>query len=353
MRSLVPAGSGEAGAEQDRMSTSLLSHSGPVRWGILGPGAIAHKLAQSVQARGDDNVLVAVGSRDLGRASEFAAKYGIPNAHGSYEALVNDPDVDVVYVCTPHPMHKEHCLLAIAAGKHVLCEKPFTINRGEAEAVVAAARAKGVFLMEAMWSRFFPLMAELRRRIAEGVIGDVRMVQADFGFRAGYNPEGRLFKPELGGGALLDVGVYAVHFASWFLGTPDRTSGLATLCGTGVDEQAAFVLGHPSGALAVLSTAVRTNTHYEADILGTDGRIRVHASWYHPVRATIFANGAEPVELEFEEPPVGFVYQVDEVTRCLRAGRTESEVLPLDESLDIMGTMDALRAPWGVRYPTE
>lgn len=335
------------------MSSSLLSHDGSVRWGILGPGAIAHKLAQSVQASTTGNVLVAVGSRDQARADAFAEKYGIPHSHGSYEALCADPDVDVVYVCTPHPMHKEHCLLAIAAGKHVLCEKPFTINRAEAQEVVDAARAKGVFLMEAMWSRFFPMMATLRERIAAGTIGDIRMVHADFGFRAEYNPEGRLFKPELGGGALLDVGVYAVHFASYFLGTPDRVTGLATLCGTGVDEQSAFVLGHPSGALAVLSTAVRTNTHYEADILGTNGRIRVHSSWYHPVRATVFANGAEPEELTFPEPPVGFVYQVDETNRCLREGRAESNILPLDESLDIMGTMDTLRAGWGITYPSE
>jgi len=335
------------------MSTSLLNHAGPVRWGILAPGAIAHNFAKAVQASDTGNVLASVGSRDLGRAREFAASHGIPNAHGSYEALVADPAVDAVYIASPHPMHKEHCLLAIAAGKHVLCEKPFTINAAEAREVVAAARAQGVFLMEAMWSRFFPLMAALRAEIAAGTIGELRMVRADFGFRANYNPESRLFKPELGGGALLDVGCYTIHFASYFLGNPVAVASLATKCGTGVDEQSAFILQYDAGAMAVLSTAVRTNTHYEADLIGTDGRIRIHASWYHPVRATIHAVGADPRDIAFDPPSVGFVYQVDEVAACLRAGKRESDILPLDESIAIMETMDTIRGQWGLTYPGE
>ncbi len=325
---------------------------GNIRWGILGPGSIANKFVQGVQFLTDSEV-VAVGSRDLGRANEFAGKYGIPNRHGSYEALVADPDVDIVYVATPHPMHKDGCLLALNAGKPVLCEKPFTINAKEAEEVIRAARERKLFLMEAMWSRYFPAMAKVRELIESGAIGEVRMVQADFGFRGSYDPNGRLFDPELGGGALLDVGVYVISFSSMILGEPERVSGMATLCESGVDEQAVMTFAYKSGALTVLSTAVRTNSAHEARILGTNGRIAIHSHWWTPVRLTVTRDGKDDEEITLPFESTGFNYEAAEVARCLREGKLESDVMPLDETLSIMRTMDTLRAQWGIKYPME
>jgi len=325
-----------------------------VRWGILGAGSIAKRFTEGANFLPDANV-VAVGSRDRSKADQFADAYDIPHRHGSYEALVGDPDVDVIYVATPHPFHKEHALLALNAGKHVLCEKPVTINAGQLQEMVDTARAKKRFLMEGHWSRCFPVMAKIREALKAGDIGEVRLVECDFGFRSGVNPEGRLFNPALGGGALLDVGCYTVSFASMVLGAPDRVQGMATIGETGVDEQAGMLLGYPSGALAVLSTAVRTNTPHEAVINGTDGRITVHSPWWKPERATIVRSGGgkgtETIEIKNEG--TGFNYEAAHVAECLRAGKTESDIMPLDESLAIMRTLDTLRAQFGVKYPME
>ncbi len=323
----------------------------PIRWGILGPGNIAHRLAEGVRALPDAKVL-AVGSRSIERANAFADKWEIPRRYGSYEDLVADSELDIIYVATPHPFHAPCSLLAIEAGKAVLCEKPFTVNASEARQVVEAARHKGVFVMEAMWTRFFPLMARLRDIVAAGEIGEVRLIHADFGFRAGFNPEGRLFSPALAGGGLLDVGVYPISLASMLLGTPNRVSGLAVVGETGVDESAAITLGYPSGALASLTTGVRITTPHLAIICGTDGSIHIPSPWWVPERMTV-RRGRGTVE--YSEPKIasGFEYEAAEAGRCLREGLKESPILPLDESVAIMDTMDQLRALWGVRYPME
>lgn len=322
-----------------------------VRWGILGPGNIANRLAEGVSALPDATVL-AVGSRDIQRANAFADKWQIPRRYGSYDDLLADPDVDIVYVSTPHPFHAPCSLMAIEAGKPVMCEKPFTVNAAEAQRVVEAARRKGVFLMEAMWTRFFPLMARLRDIVAGGEIGEVRLVHADFGFRAGFNPEGRLFNPSLAGGGLLDVGVYPISLASMLLGTPNRVSGLATLGETGVDESAAIALGYPSGALASLTTGVRVTTPHLAIVCGTDGSVNIPSPWWVPERMTV-SRGRRSAE--YSEPKIasGFEYEAEEAGRCLREGLKESPILPLDETVAIVDTMDQLRALWGVRYPME
>jgi predicted dehydrogenase len=322
----------------------------PFRWAILGPGRIAKQFCQGVQQSLPDARVVAVGSRSLERAEAFGDEFGIPNRYGSYEELVADPEVDAVYIATPHPAHKENCLLTIEAGKAILCEKPFTVNAAEAETVVAAARAKGVFLLEAMKTRFYPAMVKVRELLAAGAIGEPRMLHADFGFRTGFNPEGRLFAPELAGGALLDVGVYCVSLASMIFGEPSRVTGLATLGETGVDEQSAMLLGYEGGELAVLSTAIRTSTTHEATIFGTEGHLRIHKSAWGPRAYTLSTNG-ERVEIPTDGN--GFNFEAAEVQRCVAAGLTESPSLPLDESIAIMRTMDQLRAQWGLRYPME
>jgi predicted dehydrogenase len=323
-----------------------------IRWGILGPGNIARSFAQGLSVL-DDAEIVAVGSRSAERAAAFGERYNIPRRHASYEALANDPDVDVVYVATPHPFHKQHNLLCLRAGKPVLCEKPFTLNAADTAEVIAMARDRRLFLMEAIWSRFLPHIARLRELIAEGAIGEVRQVRADFSFRTEVDPKSRLFDPALGGGGLLDVGIYPVSLAAMLLGAPSDIASLAQLGATGVDEQAGIVMRYDGGRLAVLTTAIRTSSPHEALILGTAGHIKVHDAWWKPSTLTLVRDGKleEPIDV----PAVGngYNYEAAEVMRCLREGRTESATMPLDESLAIMRTLDAIRAQWGLRYPGE
>ncbi len=324
-----------------------------IQWGILGPGNIAHKFAEGLRALPDAG-LAAVGSRDAGRAAQFARKHGFARSHGSYQALSEDPDVDIVYVATPHPMHKAESIRCLRAGKAVLCEKPFTVNRREAEEVFQAARAANRFCMEAMWTRFLPVMGQVRQWLAEGRIGEPRMVQADFGFRAEVNEESRLFAPEYAGGGLLDVGVYCVSFASMVFGAPpDRVAGLAHLGETGVDEQGAYVLGYSGGRLAVLHSAVRTNTPQDALIMGTDGMIRVHPPFWHSRGATLTVHGREPEHAVLPMTGNGYNYQAAAAQDCMRDGRLECDIMPWEETLSIMETLDRIRAEWGLTYPME
>jgi predicted dehydrogenase len=325
-----------------------------IRWGILGTGGIANKFAEAVKALPDAE-LVAVGSRKQETADIFANKHNIPHRHASYELLASDPDVDAIYVCTPHPMHKDASMLSMKGGKAVLCEKPFTLNAAEAQEMITYAREHRVFLMEAMWTRFLPLMGKVRALLAQNAIGDVRAVMVDFGFRTDFDPRSRLLAPELGGGALLDVGVYVTSFASMVLGgkLPPRIVSLADLGQTGVDEQSAFILGYPQGRLAMLYCAVRTESPHEAVIMGENGRIKVHAPFYHSTRLTLSVNGKEDQVVDVPFEGNGFNYETAEVMRCMRAGKLESDILPLDETLAIMQTLDQVRAPWGLKYPTE
>jgi len=322
------------------------------RWGILGTGAIARRFVRGLRLLPEAEVL-AVGSRSEASAAKFADKRDISRRHASYDDLASDPDVDVVYIATPHPFHAENAKLCLEAGKAVLCEKPFSVNAAEAEQVVKLAREKGLFIMEGMWTRFFPLMEELRRLVSEGAIGDVRMLNVDFGFRAGLDPASRLFDQKLGGGALLDVGVYCVSFASMVLGQPSESVGLPHLGETGVDEQASIVLEHEGGRLANLAIGIRTTTPQEATIMGTEGYLRIHAPWWRPKLMTISSPGAEDETVEAPVSGNGFNYEAAEVMRCLEAGKTESDVMPLDETVSIMRTMDGIRAAWGLRYPGE
>jgi predicted dehydrogenase len=322
------------------------------RWGILGTGAIARQFVEGLGHLPEAEAL-AVGSRSEASAEMFARERGIPQRYGSYEELAADPDVDVVYVATPHPFHAGNAELCLEAGKAVLCEKPFTLNAAEAERVVGLARERGLFLMEGMWTRFFPLMERVRALISTGGIGEPRILTADFGFRAPLDPVSRLFAPDLGGGALLDVGVYCVSLATMVLGQPVRTAGLSHLGETGVDEQAAMILEHEAGRLSNLSIGIRTATPQEATIMGTEGYLKIQAPWWRPITMTISRPGREDETVEAPITGNGFNYEAAEVMRCLDEGRTESGIMPLDETLSVMGTMDDLRAAWGLRYPSE
>ena len=324
-----------------------------IKWGILGPGGIAHKFADALKAIPDAEI-VAVGSRDLQRANTFADTFDVPHRHGNYVELANNCEVDVVYVATPHPFHKACAMLCLAAGKAVLCEKPFTVDADQAEALIACAREHKRFLMEAMWTRFIPVMVKVREWLAEGVIGEPRMLTADFGNRVvltAENMKGRLFALELAGGAMLDIGVYTVSLASMVFGAPTQITSLAHIGETGVDEQAAVLLSYDAGEIASLSCAITTGTSQDARIFGTKGAIHI-PNFSRATSATLEVFGKDPLQIEIAFIANGFEYQVLEVINCLRAGKLESDVMPLDESLSIIKTMDTVREQWGLKYPT-
>ncbi|MFZ4395917.1 MAG: Gfo/Idh/MocA family protein [Kiritimatiellia bacterium] len=320
------------------------------RWGILAPGTIAHKFAAGIQALPDAE-LVAVGSRALERAQDFAAKYRIPRAYGSYQELAADAQVDAIYVATPHHLHAETTILCLEHGHAVLCEKPFAGNSQQAEAMVACARRRGVFLMEAMWSRFLPVMDVVAEWLKQGRIGELRRVECDFSFRGDGNPLSRLLNPALCGGGLLDVGIYPLAFTSWvFGGLPQQVASLAEIGRTGVDEQAGILLLYPGGAMAVLTCGVRTQGQVSARILGTEGSIEIPSPFFCAREAVLRTPQSEVRE---RRPllATGYEYEAMEVARCVRAGLLESPAMRLEESLDLTRFMTRLRKQWGVRYP--
>lgn len=323
-----------------------------IRWGIMGPGSIARRFTEGLKALPDAD-LAAVGSRDKSRAEAFATEHGYKRTHGSYQELVNDPEVDVIYVATPHNGHYEGCMMALDAGKAVLCEKPFMMNSKQSAEVIAKARANKLFLMEGMWTRCFPIFDKLRSLLKEEVIGKVWLLDVDFGFRAGYNPESRLFDPVKGGGGLMDVGVYCVSLASMIFGTPDKVEGMATLGLSGVDEVAAINLHHTDGSIAMLSTTLRANTPSIATLCGENGSIVINSAWWCPAKLTVKVNGKETEVIEMPFEGGGFQFEAAEVQRCVREGLTECPIMPLDETVQIMKTLDTLRSLWGVRYPSD
>jgi predicted dehydrogenase len=315
----------------------------PLRWGLVGTGGIAATFAADLSLS-DSGRVVAVGSRHKGSADRFADEFDIPNRHGSYQELVTDADVDVVYVATPHPMHHANTLLALEAGKPVLVEKAFTINAAEARDLVDTARSKGLFLMEAMWTRFLPHIADIRRLLAEGALGDIVTVAADHGQWFPKDPNFRLFAPELGGGALLDLGVYPVSFASMILGKPERIVTMIDPAFTGVDGQTSMLFGYATGAQAILTCTSAAKSPTRAAIVGTDARIEIDGDFYAPTSFTLIPLVGEPYRFAQPHPGRGLWHEADEVARCLREGLLESPLMPLDESISIMETMDTVLA---------
>jgi predicted dehydrogenase len=324
----------------------------PVKWGILGTGKIARRFMQAAFYVPDAQV-VAVGSREQHTADQFGAQFGVPKRYGSYDALIGDPEVEIVYVATPHTLHAENTLAALQASKHVLCEKPFTVNAPQAETVIQAARASGKFVMDGMWTRCFPVVREIIRRIQTGELGEIRYLQADFGFRPEFNPTSRLFAPELGGGALLDVGVYPVALAFLVLGAPKQIVSHATLGATGVDELCSMLLLYENGAQAVLSASLQVEMPKQANICGLQARIHLPAPWWKPSEAYLIRNDGATEHLLYPYEGDGLQFEIRHVHDCLRQGLTESPWMPLDETLAIMRVLDTLRAQWGVRYPSE
>jgi predicted dehydrogenase len=377
--------------------TSTLS---PIRWGILGTGAIAKAFAQDLN-RLPDAELRAIASRNLSTAQGFATQFDVLRAYGSYDALVQDPELDVVYIATPHVRHKQDAMLCLEAGKAILCEKPIALNAQEARAIIDLARQKQLFCMEAMWMRFMPLIQQVRQWVQAGEIGEVRSLQADFGYPVEFDAESRFFNPALGGGALLDRGIYPISLAFYLLGEPSAIAAAATLATTGVDAYSAVQLTYSSGAVAVLYASMRQMTRNEVWIGGTKGTIRIHAPFYKPCHVSLMQGETEAVsqtllpqtlenldvaaaeklglmatlrqksivqkldlavgrllpsralETRMAVAGEGYCYEAREVMRCLRGGLLESNVMPWDETLQIMETMDRVRQLVGVQYPQE
>jgi predicted dehydrogenase len=322
------------------------------RWGILGTGGIARMFTSDLLLTG--HTVTAVGSRTQQSADRFAADYDLPAAHPSYEALVADPSVDLVYVATPHPFHYPNARLALQAGKHVLVEKPFTLNAVQAQQLVSLAADKNLLILEAMWTRWLPHMVRLREILAAGTIGAVRSMSADHTQRLPDDPGHRLNALELGGGALLDLGVYPVSFASQLFGTPELIEATATFKPTGADAQVATVFRYAGGQIATTYSASTTQGPNVAVVLGTEGRIEIDSVWYAASGLRVY--DAAGKLLEDVRPHVegrGMQFQAAEAERLLSEGRIASDILPPQETVTIMATLDEIRQRIGLRYPGE
>jgi predicted dehydrogenase len=315
----------------------------PLRWGIISTGGIARTFVNDLQFT-ESGVAVAVGSRTMDAATTFADRFGIARRYGSYEELVSDPDVDAVYVGTPHPMHFENAKLALEHGKPVLVEKAFTMTAREAVDLIALAREKELFLMEAMWTRCLPHVAAVNELIAAGEIGDIVSVEADHGQRFDYDPASRWFNPELGGGALLDLGVYPVSFASMLLGTPSKMVTMIDLAPTGVDRQVSMIFGYDSGAQAYLNTTTDAKTPTTATISGTKSRIEIDGDFYAPSAFSLITRAGDERRFEFPTQGRGLHFEAAEVARCLQSGLLESPLMSLSETVSIMQTMESVLA---------
>ncbi|MGW0630966.1 Gfo/Idh/MocA family protein [Streptomyces sp. NPDC002758] len=326
-----------------------------VRWGILATGGIAAAFAADLVDLPDAEI-VAVASRSQDSARAFAERFGIGRAYGDWESLARDEDIDVVYVATPHSAHRAAAGLCLEAGRNVLCEKAFTLNSREAEELVALAKERGSFLMEAMWMYCNPLIQRLKALVREGAIGEVRTVQADFGLEGPFPPAHRLRNPALGGGALLDLGVYPVSFAHLLLGEPADVTARAVLSEEGVDLQTGALLAWESGALASVHCSIVGGTAITASVTGSHGRIDVPSGFFHPERFVLHRDGRDPEEFGLDPadgPRQTMRHEAREVMRALRAGETESPLVPLDGTLAVMRTLDRVRELTGVRYPGE
>jgi predicted dehydrogenase len=323
-----------------------------LRWGILATGGIAGAFASDLRTAGLD--LVAVGSRSQESADAFAARFDIPHAHASYEALVADPDVDIIYVSTPHPLHHQNARLALENGKHVLVEKAFTLNQAEAADLQALAAERGLLATEAMWTRYLPHMVRIRELIAEGALGEIRAVSADHTQLLPSDPTHRLNALELGGGALLDLGIYPISFIWDILGAPTTIRAVGRLIETGADAEVATVMTHEGGAVSTSLSSSRGAGPNAASIVGTAARIDIDRVWYTPTTfRLVLPDGTVQEEYVSDVAGRGMQYEAMAAVRLVSEGRLEGDLLPIAQSVAIMGALDEIRAQIGIRYPSE
>lgn len=319
----------------------------PVRWGVVGPGRIAAKVvADAPHVPGAE--FVAVASRSPERAQAFATEHGLARAHGSYREIVEDAGVDVLYIATPHPQHRAIALAALRAGKAVLVEKAFTVTPAASREIAALAAATGTFAMEAMWTRFQPVVGRLRALLADGAIGEVRAVQGDLGVTAPTDPTDRYYNPDIGGGALFDLTVYPISFAQMVLGSPDTVQARGLLAPSGVDIEESVLLGWDDGRTAVLTCSLRCPSPGQFRIFGTGGWIDVPPRFHHPTRLVLHRAGAEPETITLPATGDGYAHELIEVTECMAAGKTESTVMPLADTVAVQDVMGQVAEQLGV-----
>lgn len=325
-----------------------------MRWGILATGTIAAKFADTVNKMEEEQTLAACASRTLEKAKAFAEKYGIPRAYDSYEAMLADEDIDAVYVATPNNLHFDNCRMCLEAGKHVLCEKPFTINRKDGEKLFSMAKEKGLFLMEAFWIRHLPVLKKMQQLIREGVIGDVVWARSEFGFVADGARKDRKFDSSLAGGALLDIGIYNLGFMRMVMGDsqPESFSSRFHINEYGTDDFSTIILNYPGGKYASITTCIGILMPREAVIYGTEGAICLE-DFQQPEKMTVKPKGQEPYSVEIPMDVNGFEYQIREVERCVKLGMTESDVLKNEDTLEILDLMDQIRESWGLTFQCE
>lgn len=323
-----------------------------IRWGILGTGNIAKQFANALKLV-PDAVLHAVGSRSVASAQSFGAEFKVPHCYGDYAELAADPDIDVIYIATPHPAHAENAKLCLSAGKAVLCEKPFTMHAQQAREVIALAREKQVFLMEAMWTRYLPGILEAKRLVEADEIGRLHHVQADFGFHAQVGPEHRLLNPVLGGGALLDLGIYPLSVAAFFLGPIASAQAVAELSETGVDTQTAFSMRHISGGVSSCFCSIKAQSPIALTLSGERGNLHIHHPFFSAETLTLTLPDQAPKLIYMPKLGNGYPHEAIEVGRCLRAGLLESPAMPLAETEALMHWMDTMRGQIGLRYPED
>ncbi len=322
----------------------------PCRWGIIGPGKIAQKFAAAIPLAGNA-VLYAVASSDGGRARAFAEKYGAATYYDRYEALISDPEIDAVYIATPHAFHARHALLCLSQNKPVLCEKPMALNHAQVKQMVDVSRLHHTFLMEAMWTRFLPAIEKILEIVNAGSIGTVGHVRGDFGFYAPFDPDSRLFDLKLGGGSLLDIGVYPLWLCLAVLGKPDEITASGTLAPTGADESCLAVLHYKKGAIASAFSTLNVYTSLTAEVGGTTGTVVIPSPWYKSNTFSLRRPGEEEQRFTFEAVDNGFEYQIREVMRCLNLGLIESPLMSHAFSLSLSETMGLIRQQLGVSYP--
>jgi predicted dehydrogenase len=327
----------------------------PIRWGILGCGRIARKFASDLQYVKDAR-LMAVGSRHQATADAFAAEFPAPYRHNSYEALAENPEVDAIYIASPHALHHEHTLLCLERKKAVLCEKAFALNSAQAKEMIDKAHEKNVFLMEALWTKFLPHYQELQKILADGILGKIRSMLVNFGFKPQPPVPQRLLDPALGGGTMLDIGIYNVFMTLAVLGRPDEVEASMTPASTGTDEQCAVLFKYKTGALAQLFSTFNSNLATEADINGREGRLRMTHRFYEPATTLEFYREHMESKQIFpfpKEPGHGYQFEARHVGECLRKGLTESPVMSHADSLLLMETLDRIRHSAGIRYSAD
>jgi predicted dehydrogenase len=316
------------------------------KWAILGTGAVAKRFASALKNISDKAELHAVGSRTQETADIFASAYEIPKSYARYEDVAADPDVEIVYIGTPHPFHHRDVKMCLEGGKHVLCEKAFTMNAVEAVSIIDLAREKNLFLMEAMWTRFFPIHVRIREILAEGLLGDLQGLVIHHAYQ-GIPELADSYPPELGMGTFMDQAPYGVGLAYSILGAPIRTTGFGTFGPRGINYQSSYIMEHDGGALTTWMASRTTYDVKEAVIYGSEGKIDIHAPWYKPTAMTLYLRGKDPEYIEYPlKNFIGYEYEAMEVMDCIRDGKIESEIMPLDETLAIMKTMDSMREQW-------